>query len=139
MNRYHRSRHMGKSRHDIHAGVWLIGLAVLFFTGFWWPGILVLVGLSLVLQWVFSQASSPQVFEPERPTIPRSPVPPAAPAPAQAAPIVVTQAAPVRPAQALPSACPRCGGPVRAYEVKWTGPRSALCAYCGSALPLKKS
>lgn len=27
-------------------GVWLIGLAVLFMTGWWWPGILVLVGLS---------------------------------------------------------------------------------------------
>lgn len=27
-------------------GIWLIGLAVLFMTGWWWPGILVLVGLS---------------------------------------------------------------------------------------------
>ena len=27
-------------------GVWLIGLAVLFMTGRWWPGIMVLIGLS---------------------------------------------------------------------------------------------
>lgn len=27
-------------------GVWLIGLAVLFMTGWWWPGIMVLIGLS---------------------------------------------------------------------------------------------
>ncbi len=129
---------MGRPRPDIHAGVWLIGLAVLFLTGLWWPGILVLVGISMVLQWVFSQ-ESPKAFEPERTPAPRPPVPPATPAPAPVSPIVVTQATPVRPVGALPSACPRCGGPVRAYEVKWTGPRSALCAYCGSVLPLKQS
>ena len=33
----------------ITGGVWLIGLAVLFMTGWWWPGILVLVGISSLL------------------------------------------------------------------------------------------
>jgi ribosomal protein L40E len=30
-------------------GVWLIGIAVLAITGWWWPGIMVLVGLSAIL------------------------------------------------------------------------------------------
>jgi len=124
----------------IQSGIWLIGLAILFFTGLWWPGILVLVGISMVLQWVFSQ-DSPRVFEAEQTPAPQPIAPPAAPtpAPAVAVPAAFTQTGPVHPVQALPSTCPRCGGPVRAYEVKWTGPRSASCAYCGSALPLKKT
>ncbi len=31
---------------SIHAAVWLIGLAILFWTGNWWPGILVLIAIS---------------------------------------------------------------------------------------------
>ena len=30
----------------VGGGLFLIGLAVLFFTGWWWPGILVLIGIS---------------------------------------------------------------------------------------------
>lgn len=40
-------------------GVWLIGLAVLFMTGWWWPGILVLIGLSSLLSGM-ARAQSPQ-------------------------------------------------------------------------------
>jgi len=29
-------------------GIWLIGIAVLAVTGWWWPGIMVLVGLSAI-------------------------------------------------------------------------------------------
>jgi hypothetical protein len=132
---------MMRPRHNIHSAVWLIGLAVLFFTGLWWPGILVLVGISMVLEWVFSN-SAPPTFQPEIRPVPQSPAAPVAPAPvpaAPASPIAFTKAEPFHPLGALPSACPRCGGPVRAQEVKWTGPRSAVCAYCGSALPLKKA
>jgi DNA-directed RNA polymerase subunit RPC12/RpoP len=38
----------------------------------------------------------------------------------------------------LPLTCPQCGGPIRAYEVKWTGKQSAACPYCDSNLPMKK-
>jgi hypothetical protein len=130
----------------MHSGIWMIGLAVLFLTGFWWPGILVLVGLSMVLEWVFSEAahSAPQpamrpfTQPPAAPPAPAAPVAPAPVAAAAATPIPYTQAARFHPMAELPSACPRCGGPVRAQEVKWTGSRSAVCAYCGSNLPLKK-
>jgi hypothetical protein len=30
-------------------GLWLIGIPVLAATGWWWPGIMVLVGLSAIL------------------------------------------------------------------------------------------
>ena len=39
----------------------------------------------------------------------------------------------------LPATCPSCGGPTRGHEVKWTGPQSADCPYCGINLPMKKS
>jgi hypothetical protein len=32
------------------AGVWLIGLGVLFATRFWWPGIMFLIGIAAIVQ-----------------------------------------------------------------------------------------
>lgn len=142
MNKYRRHQRMEKPWHGLHSAIWLIGLAVLFFTGLWWPGILVLVGLSMVLEWVLAEAS-PRTFEPGNQSAPlRAPAPPSAPKPTTTAPatqMVFTPAAPYHPAAALPSACSHCGGPVRAYEVKWTGRNTANCAYCGSALPLREA
>lgn len=140
MYRYHHYHRNIRPWHgSIHSGIWLIGLAVLFLTGLWWPGILVLVGISMVLQWAFSQGSSPQVFEPAKAPTPRPMSQPAAPAPVSPVGFSqVVQPAPFHPLQLLPSACSHCGGPVRAYEVKWTGAQTAVCAYCGSVLPLKK-
>jgi len=34
----------------ITAGIWLIGLGVLFATRFWWPGILILVAITSIVQ-----------------------------------------------------------------------------------------
>jgi hydrogenase/urease accessory protein HupE len=40
----------------ITAGIWLIGIGLLFATRFWWPGILFLVGLTAIFQgWVRGQ------------------------------------------------------------------------------------
>jgi hypothetical protein len=132
---------MHSSMPGIHSGIWLIGLAILFFTGLWWPGILVLVGISMVLQWIFSESSTQTRFEQAPQPAPRpviqTPAAASTPAP-QAAPIVTPPAALYHPVQLLPPTCSHCGGPVRAYEVKWTGARSAVCAYCGSGLTLKK-
>ena len=38
---------------SFHNAFWLIGLAILFFWGHWWPGILILVGLSILLEGFF--------------------------------------------------------------------------------------
>ena len=37
----------------------------------------------------------------------------------------------------LPSTCPHCGGPLHGDQVKWTGPQSANCPYCGLNLPMR--
>jgi hypothetical protein len=115
---------------SLHAAVWLVGLAILFLTNWIWPGILILVALSLVLEAVLMQFA-PQAFEdPDA----------AADMPAPAAP--TTAAAPPAPAhrpELLPSNCPKCGGPTDGSNVKWTGPQSANCPYCGTNLPMAKS
>lgn len=42
-----------KERADqVSGGVFLIGLAVLFMTGFWWPGIMFVIGLSAIARGV---------------------------------------------------------------------------------------
>ncbi|MGB8214914.1 MAG: hypothetical protein WCE68_15275 [Anaerolineales bacterium] len=119
------------SWHNLHAGIWLIGLAILAWRGWWWPGILVLVGISMILEALLRQ-SEPKAFEPEKP--------PSPPAPVVAAPLMAAPAEPVSEHRLdlLPATCPQCGGPVRGPEVKWTGPRSANCPYCGGNLPMGK-
>src|SRR5271169_6906309 len=67
---------------NLHAAVWLIGLAVLAWQGWWWPGILVLVGLSLVLEAAIMQFA-PEAYVDEE--TPPAPAQPPAPAPAPAA------------------------------------------------------
>jgi hypothetical protein len=38
------------------AGIWLIGLGLMIATKVWWPGILLLIGLTVVIQmWVFGR------------------------------------------------------------------------------------
>lgn len=69
---------------------------------------------------------APQAFAEAVPT----PSPAAAPSPA--APPALEHRA-----ELLPSACPRCGAPVRGAEVKWVGPQSADCPYYGAHLPMR--
>jgi len=37
----------------------------------------------------------------------------------------------------LPATCPTCGGPLHGKDVRWTGPQSADCPYCGANLPMR--
>lgn len=95
----------------IHGAIWLIGLAILFWQGWFWPGILVLMALSAILEAVI-QLAVPTAVAPEyrehRPEL-------------------------------LPSACPKCNAPISGDEVKWTGPQSASCPYCSANLPMKEA
>lgn len=115
---------------NVQTGIWLIGLGVLFYFNWFWPGILVLIGISMLSQ-ALIQALAPDAVEseePEEPPIPFEPGPqPPAVAPAEAS----------HPTQRLPADCPKCGAPIRGIEVNWTGPTSADCPYCGANLPLK--
>lgn len=115
---------------NVHTAVWVIGLAILAWRGWWWPGILVLVAISLVVEAALMRFA-PHAFEVVKPVSGTAPVStPSMPMPPVSRP-------PEHRFDLLPSVCPKCGGPIRGREVKWTGPQSADCPYCGANLPLK--
>ena len=122
-----------RGRAPMGGAIWMIGLAVLFFSGHWWPGILVLIGISMVFS-ALMRSSQPQ-DDPSQPLpMPSSapvfiPNPSPAPAPVSYAPHP----------DVLPGSCPRCGAPVRVNEVKWNGTHSAACSYCGSTLSMTRN
>jgi hypothetical protein len=116
----------------VHAAIWLIGLAILAWQNWWWPGILVLVAISILAEAILARYA-PQAFEKAEQ--------PASSLPSSSALVQSSQVLPEsdHPFELLPSECPRCGGPIRGHEVKWTGPRSADCPYCGANLPMGRS
>ena len=122
----------------VHALIWLLGLALLAWSGRWWPGILVLIALSLVVEAV-GRRRAPQAIQDSAPQ-------PSEPAPQISTPATsgTGSSGPLAPEAIgreawLPTTCPRCGGPTRANEVRWTGAASADCPFCGSNLPLKRT
>jgi len=121
---------------NLHGAIWLIGLGYLFITGNWFPGILWLIGVSMILEAVLMMAV-PDAYEEE----PKEAKPEPTPGPAvMENNISVPAPAPqveARPYASLPSNCPRCGAPARGHEVIWHGSHSADCAFCGASLPLK--
>jgi len=127
MSKQERKRKLVGPWRSLHGAVWLIGLAILFWKGWFWPGILVLIAISTVLEAILL-AYVPHAAEEVEPL--------SAPAPAVAPPSPAIAARPEHPLERLPSTCPKCGGPIRGHEVKWTGPLSADCPYCGANLPL---
>ena len=59
MRKFHRHGYhrFGGRPKALSSAIWLIGIGVLMLTGDWWPGILVLVGLSMVVEAVFKDMS----------------------------------------------------------------------------------
>lgn len=120
---------------NLQSAIWLIGIAILFLTGDWWPGILFVIAISILAETAL-QLAVPSAFEEE------TPPPVAEPAPAEPLPQTVLPAAAPEPQPAipnyrtdlLPASCPSCGARVRTNEVRWISERTADCAYCGSPL-----
>jgi hypothetical protein len=133
MSRHEQSSPLSNPWRTIHGAIWIIGLGILFWKGWFWPGILILVGISAILEVVFARLAPPQATAPLSPqtAAPQAGLPPAAHplAPAPAA---------VHRADLLPATCPKCGAPARPNEVRWTGEQSADCSYCGTNLPMDK-
>ena len=136
-----RNRYQG-TRGNITAAIWLIGLGILALTDQWWPGILILVGLSMVINAVLpateeaSRPARPYVNEEdhsylEEPFVEENdPLPPVAEPPLQ-----VRVADPEPPfIGALPSSCPMCGAPVDSRKVKRAPSGAPLCGYCDANL-----
>ncbi len=93
---------------NLHAAVWLIGLAILAWTGRWWPGILVLVAISMVVEGLLMQFA-PQAFEKDEQVLTQSPL--------TTPPSPSTPSVPKHRLELLPSVCPNCGGPIRGHDV----------------------
>ncbi len=141
MSTQNRKRKLVGPWRNLHGAVWLIGLAILAWQGWWWPGILVLVAISLLLEGALMQFA-PHAFvdEPAVASVSEAPAPAATPA---AAPPPAVTPVPAPPPEhrleLLPATCPSCGGPLHGKDVKWTGPQSADCPYCGANLPMRAS
>ncbi len=95
---------------QVQTAIWLIGLAILAWRGWWWPGILVLTAISGVSQGLMRWYVERQEAE------------------------ELAKTAEVTRKDWLPAKCPNCGGPLSVETVKWTGPSSADCPYCSTNL-----
>jgi hypothetical protein len=91
----------------IQSAIWLIGLAIIAWRGWWWPGMLVLIAISGLVQAVIALYLNRQK---EQKTL------------------VVERE------RHLPAVCPNCGGPIDSAKVRWTGAYTAACPYCGTTL-----
>jgi hypothetical protein len=138
MSTSHRERKLVGPWRTVHALIWLVGLAILAWTNGWWPGILLLIGLSIILE-AFLKRYAPHAFQDSTEV-------PAQPSEQVSRPIAQPPDLSVPPApewtgrnEWLPSTCPKCGAPTRGSEVRWSGPSSAECPYCGTNLPLKRT
>jgi hypothetical protein len=118
---------------NLHVVIWLVGLYFLFTRGSFFPGILVLMAISAIYEGVL-QRFVPDAYEEQSPiensnatSVPFEPD------------VHMAQRAPVEHRiELLPQVCPSCNGPIRGSEVKWTGPQTADCPYCGTNLPMTK-
>jgi hypothetical protein len=126
---------------SIHAVIWLVGLYLLFSRNWFFPGILVLLAISAIYEGLLAKYA-PHAFEEEAPSAPDSPIEAtSAPSPSVATASSSTPRVEVQEhrLELLPQVCPNCSGPIRGHEVKWTGPQSANCPYCGTNLPMSKA
>ncbi len=134
MGKHDRKKRLAGPWRNLHTAVWLVGIAILAWKNWWWPGILVLVAISMILEEVLP-AIVPQAYEYNQPQeAPLPAIPPVPPLTEQLRP----SPAPQHRLDLLPTACPNCSGPIRGHEVKWTGEQSADCPYCGTNLPMAK-
>jgi hypothetical protein len=129
------------NRRNVNAGIWLIGLGILFLFNFFWPGILILAGLSMI---------ATALIPPDKKEMPSAP-PPAGdvidvkpeskpessheePLPA----VLAEEANRFYNQSLLPDACPACGGPVKqnAEKVVWKNSDTAACPFCEAVLKI---
>ncbi len=120
---------------SLHGIIWLVGLYILISRGWIFPGIFILLAISAIYEGLLQQFA-PHAFE-EQPAASPQPSVPVPPAPQP----VSSYSPPVQEHRIdlLPQVCPSCNAPIRGHEVKWTGPQSANCPYCGTNLPMSRA
>ena len=98
----------------IQSAIWLVGLAILFWQDWFWPGILVLLGISGLTQGLIQLYLSRQNEQKEK----------------NLQETLLTEER----GKWLPATCPKCGGPISVAAVQWTGRDTASCSYCQANL-----
>jgi hypothetical protein len=137
MRPYRRFKQHGPAA-EVQSAIWLIGLGILFLTGWWWPGILIVIGVSMVAGALVRGIELPApAAPPEPPTFPSAPTMAApAPPPPPVSPAVTLRPEPeARPASKpvrLPDICPNCGAPPRSLTSRSEKP--GVCPFCGSEI-----
>ena len=124
---------------NIQAAVWLIGIGILALTHNWWPGILILVGISMVAGAMTRGTVGPKESW-EQPSIPQQPPMPDSPPPATA--VVEPAPSPTAPAVKnavyalgwVPNRCSFCGGPLNINTLKVLDSQTVVCPFCGSRI-----
>jgi hypothetical protein len=99
---------------QIQTAVWLIGLAILAWRDWWWPGILVLLAISGLVQ-----AGIQMYLSKQSKTLQEA---------SEAIDLAKQRG------EWLPSICPTCGAPLSVSTVRWTSPATADCPYCKANL-----
>lgn len=132
-------------RKDVIAGIWLIGLGILFLFNFFWPGILILAGLSMIVTAMLppDRREMPPAAPPAADVIDVQARPEPQPAPASEEPLppaLAEGADLIYRRSLLPEACPACGGPVKqnAEKVVWLDADTAECPFCTAKIPIKR-
>ena len=120
---------------SLHIAIWLIGIFILASRGWWWPGILVLIAISALYEGLL-QRFTPYAYEEQ--ALVEAPKP-AMDTPPESPQVMSSIPATEHRIDLLPQVCPSCNGPIRGHEVKWIGPQSANCPYCGTNLPMSKA
>ena len=148
------------NRKNIIAAVWLIGLGILFLVNYIWPGILILIGITMIIR--ATMQDEPTVIPPGTPSTPRPMGEIIEPIDVTAKPDVVkAEVTPFEPPEAgsgeplpavlaseadriylagqLPELCPACDAPLRANAEKltWHGDNSVSCMFCGFRMTVK--
>jgi hypothetical protein len=125
---------------SIHGVIWLVGLYILFSRNLLFPGIFVLIAISAIYEGLLRRYA-PHAFVDEgtdQPAVQSQNTDPTY-VPAASVAAASAPSMPEHRFELLPQACPNCNGPIRSHEVKWTGPQSANCSYCGTNLPMSRA
>ncbi|MHB1120954.1 MAG: hypothetical protein ACYC11_12940 [Bellilinea sp.] len=135
------------NRKNALAGLWLIGLGILFLVDFFWPGILILIGLSMIISAYMKD--EPGSLPPSKTAAPVAPAVPEEPLTVEVEEKVVGAAveAPLPAVLAgegerlyltsrLPEKCPACDAPMKANAEKMArdGDGTVECLFCGYRL-----
>ena len=117
---------------QIQGAIWLVGLGILAWQGWWWPGILVLLGISGLFQgavqlYLSRQNEQAQAVE-QQAQAARQQAELEQQRAQQQVELEHTRAA------WLPAACPNCGAPLNVSSVQWSAPNAGNCPYCHANL-----